>query len=77
MTHALQYTTAEINRNFKIKVSGMNNGEKLHTLVGVRGLLSLVGEDMANKMLSRAFNSSADKEVCKLRRGLKVVFYYH
>lgn len=76
MTHALQYTTTDINRNFKIKVSGMNNGQKLHTLVGVRGLLALVGEDLANKLLTRAFNSAGDREVCKLRRGLKITFYY-
>ena len=33
---ALNYTTAEINRNYRIKVSGIdNNGNKIHKLVGV------------------------------------------
>ena len=73
---ALNYTTREINRNFKIKVSGIADGEKINTLVGVSGLLRLVGEDMANKMLNRAFNTPDDKQVCKLRRGIKVTFYY-
>ena len=74
---ALNYTTREINRNFKIKVSGKDaDGTKIHTLVGVSGLLRFVGEDMANKMLNRAFNTPDDKQVCKLRRGIKVTFYY-
>ncbi len=74
---ALNYTTKEINRNFKIKVSGHDaDGTKIHTLVGVSGLLRLVGDDMANKMLNRAFNTPDDKQVCKLRRGIKVTFYY-
>ena len=30
---------------------------------------------MANKMERRAFNGKGDKMECKLRRGIKVVFY--
>lgn len=72
----LNYTTREINRNFKIKVSGIADGAKVNTLVGVSGLLRFAGVDMANKMLARAFNTPDDKLVCKLRRGIKVTFYY-
>lgn len=72
----MNYTTKEINSNFKIKVDGVDeNGVKLHKAVGVRGLLELIGAEMANKMLKRAFNCMDDKCVCKLRRGIKITFY--
>lgn len=72
----LNYTTREINRNFKIKVSGQFEGRKIHTLVGVTGLLKIVGDvALTNRLLDRAFNSINDVEVCKLRRGVKISFY--
>lgn len=71
----LRYTTREINRNYKIKVAGLVDGSKVNTLVGVSGLLNLVGVEMANKLLDRAFRCMEDKQVCKLRRGLKITFY--
>ena len=73
--NGLEYTTREINRTFKIKVNGLFNGKKINTLVGVSGLIKLVGVEMANKMLRRAFNGTDDKTVCKLRRGIKISFY--
>lgn len=75
---ALAYTTKQINSNFKIKVAGYNNDtKKLNTLVGVSGLVSLIGVELANKFINRAFENSRweDKTVCKLRRGLKITFY--
>lgn len=78
MEAALAYTTKQINRNFKIKVAGYNNGtKKLNTLVGVSGLVNLIGVELANRLIKRAFENSyyEDKTVCKLRRGLKVTFY--
>lgn len=72
----LNYTTREINKNFKIKVSGQFEGHKVHTLVGVSGLLKIVGDiELTNRLLDRAFNSMNDCEVCKLRRGIKISFY--
>lgn len=71
----LRYTTREINRNYKIKVAGLVDGSKVNTVVGVSGLLELVGVEMANKLLDRAFRCMDDKQVCKLRRGLKITFY--
>lgn len=73
----LNYTTAEINRNFKIKVFGVVDGKKINTLVGVSGLLNLLdgAVDLMNRLLDRAFNSKGDKCVCKLRRGLQISFY--
>jgi len=71
----LRYNTQEINQNFKIKVSGESDGQKVHKLVGVSGLLKLVGAELANSLLDKAFNKGLDKVECKLRRGLKITFY--
>lgn len=73
--NGLRYTTREINRNYKIKVAGLVDGSKVNTLVGVSGLIGMVGVEMANKLLDRAFRCMDDKQVCKLRRGLKITFY--
>lgn len=73
----LKYTTREINRNYKIKIAGTVNGGKVNTLVGVAGLICIVGDiELVNRLLNRAFNCYGDKEVCKLRRGVKITFYY-
>lgn len=72
----LKYTTKQINRDYKIKVSGLYNGEKVNTLVGVSGLVRMVGDiELTNRLLDRAFSCMNDKCVCKLRRGIKVSFY--
>lgn len=72
----LTYSTREINRNFRIKVSGVDaQGNKIHKLVGVSGIIALIGIEMLNKLLNRAFACIEDVCVCKLRRGLKVSFY--
>lgn len=73
---SLAYATAVINRNFRIKVAGVDaNGNRINTLVGVSGLLKLIGVELANKFLNRAFNCLEDVCICKLRRGLKISFY--
>lgn len=64
---ALKYTSREVNRNFRIKVSGLG----IHELKGFTGFVGLVGSELANNLLDRAFRSRADKVECKLRRGLK------
>ena len=75
--NGLDYTTKEINRNFKIKVNGIVNGKKVNVLVGVSGLIKIVGDiKLVNRLLKRAFNCYGYKEVCKLRRGVKITFYY-
>lgn len=72
----LKYTTREINANYKIKVSGLFDGKKINTLVGVAGLVRIVADlELTNRLLDRAFNSLDDKCVCKLRRGIKISFY--
>jgi hypothetical protein len=76
MKQELNYSTREINQNFKMKVYGRNEeGKKVDTLMGVSGLILLIGVDMMNKQLDRAFRSKEDKCVCKLRRGLQVTYY--
>ena len=68
----MKHTSKEINFNYKIKVYGLG----LNTLVGVSGLRRLVADDeLCDRMLDRAFASMDDKQVCKLRRGLKITFY--
>lgn len=71
------YTTCEINKNFRIKVSGIINGVKVNTLVGVSGLLQILGGSIEKlqKFVARAFNSLADKCACKIYGGAKVTFY--
>lgn len=72
----LKYTTREINGNYKIKVSGLFDGKKVNTLVGVTGLVRMVNDiELTNRLLDRAFATMDDKVVCKLRRGLKISFY--
>lgn len=72
----LAYSTWDINRNFRIKVAGVDNeGNKINTLVGVSGALKLIGVELFNKFLKRAFGCMDDVCVCKLRRGIKFSFY--
>ena len=72
MTH----TTSSINRDFRIKVNGLNNdGEKINMLVGVSGAIELIGEEILEKFLNRAYAAGLDACTCKLRRGLKMTFY--
>lgn len=72
----MQYTTTQINRAFRIKVAGRDaNGNRINTLVGVSGLIKLIGKELFDKFIKRAFDCMLDVCVCKLRRGLKVSFY--
>lgn len=73
----LAYSTSEINRNYRIKVYGLDeNGNKVNKLVGVSGLLKLIGDiALVNRLLKRAFDCMLDACICKLRRGLKITFY--
>ncbi len=73
-----KYTSKQINFEWIIKVSGMFNGVKINKAVGVKGFREIVGDDaLAERLLDRAFESMADKVVCKLRRGVKISFYAH
>ncbi len=69
--------TSFINRNFRIKVSGMVGKKKVNTLVGVAGLMSVLNGNVARaeKYVNRACNTGADKCVCKIYGGARVTFY--
>lgn len=72
----LNYTKTFINRNFRMKVYGVDaEGNRINKLVGVAGLIDLIGVELLNKFLDRALKAGLDKCVCKLRRGLHVSFY--
>ena len=72
----LNYTKTFINRNFRMKVYGVDeNGNRINKLVGVAGLIALIGVELLNKFLDRALKAGLDKCVCTLRRGLQVSFY--
>lgn len=44
-------------------------------LLGLCGFVSLVGEELAVRLFSRAQKSKSDKITCRLRRGAVVTFY--
>lgn len=72
----LKYTKKFINKNFRLKVYGLDeNGNRINKLVGVAGLIALIGVELINKFIDRALKAGRDKCVCKLRRGLQVSLY--
>lgn len=49
MKHELKnYSSAQINKEWRIKVKGVINGIKYNTLVGVSGLLKILGGCLDN-----------------------------
>lgn len=65
------HTSKFINKNFRIKVSGIDNeGNRINKLVGVSGLLNLIGETLADKFVTRALKAGLDKVKCCLRLSL-------
>lgn len=74
----MKYDTTFINRNFLLKVYGVDNENKrINRLVGVSGLVALIGEEFTEKFISRALNSpNKDSVKCRLRRGLQVTLYF-
>ena len=71
----MTYTSRQINRDFRLKVFGFLNGKKINMLVGVSGLLNLIGEELMEKQIARAYRSGKDVCVCKLRRGIQISYY--
>lgn len=73
----MKYDTTFINRNFLLKVYGVDDDNKrINRLVGVSGLVKLVGVEFAEKFVDRALNSKKDSVKCRLRRGLQVTLYF-
>lgn len=75
----MKYSVSQINRDFLIVVTEFNEfGKRIRrTLVGVSTLLEMIGEELLNKFVGRAYKAMRDVCVCKLRRGLEVAFYVH
>lgn len=72
----MKYTSKFINKNFRLKVYGVDGeGNRINKLVGVAGLIALIGIELLNKFIDRALKAGLDKCVCKLRRGLQVSLY--
>ena len=68
--------TRDVNLDYLIKVYGKgNDGVRVDKLVGIKGLIELVGEELAFSFIERAYLENQYKCICKLRRGLKVTFY--
>jgi hypothetical protein len=82
----LEFQTADINQNFKIKVHGIIEGKKVNSLYGVSGILNLLENtktyeqcqiELFNSILKKAFVCQTDKYQYKLRRGIKITLYRH
>lgn len=70
--NGLDYTTKEINRNFKIKVNGIVNGKKVNVLVGVSGLIKIVGDiKLVNRLLNVLSIVTATKRFANYAEALK------
>lgn len=66
-------STTQINRDFRLKV--YNKAERINSLRGVSGLVEMIGQELFDKFLNRAYKSGQDRTICRLRRGLVVTFY--
>ena len=67
---------ADLKQRYKQIFENTNYGSKFFSHdVGVSGLVKMIGEEMAQKTINRAFAGKDDACVCKLRRGVKVTFY--
>ena len=67
----------KINRDWRILVNCPNNAEhgRIRYLVGVSGLVRVVGDELAAKLVSRAYASKSDIFTSRLRRGISISFY--
>lgn len=67
----------KINRDWRILVNRPRTAEhpRERYLVGVSGLIKVVGEELATKLVSRAYASKSDIFTSRLRRGISISFY--
>lgn len=71
----MDFTISQINRDFRIVAQDFFNGLRNRRYIGVETLKELVGIDLANKFVHRAYDCGLDSCTCKLRRGLQISFY--
>lgn len=62
-----------MNRDYRVKLTCADFPKG--RLLGRSGFVSLVGVELAIKLLKRAEKGKKDKITCKLRRGLRFDFY--
>lgn len=54
----MKYDTTFINRNFLLKVYGVDSANKrINRLVGVSGLVGLIGVELTEKFITRALTA--------------------
>jgi hypothetical protein len=75
MTAQNRISSRYINKNFRIKVSGIHKGTKLHTLIGVAKLIEILGAELSGTIVNKATNKGLDKVEFKFRRGIKIILY--
>ena len=65
----MKYDTTFINRNFLLKVYGVDSeNRRINRLVGVSGLVGLIGVELTEKFITRALNSNGKSSVsCPLK----------
>lgn len=65
----MKYDTTFINRNFLLKVYGVDSeNRRINRLVGVSGLVGLIGVELTEKFITRALNSKKDSVKCCTQR---------
>lgn len=67
-----KFNSRFFNHNFRLKVYGCGYNQ----LFGYSGFVNLLGYDLAYRLFCKALSSSLDVYHYRLRRGLKVSFYY-
>ena len=77
MTHETTplFTSKEFNRDYICRVDGNYNGLELHTAIGYRLMMDLLG-DTAEKVLERLNRCKTDKFTCKPFHGVTITYYY-
>lgn len=48
---------------------------RIRRLLGRSGLISLLGDDLAARIVERAYRLNSPKITCKFRSGYQVIFY--
>lgn len=66
-------TTTKVNRDFLIRYT--TNDVKQSKFITASQYIALIGDVLAFKHFSQAFDKGLDKYTVKLRRGLKTDFY--
>lgn len=66
-----------LNTDFRIVIEyDRNKGEpRKRYLLGRRGLINVVGMDLYQSLIKRAYEGKSEKITMRLRRGATIIFY--